>query len=161
MADGGIYLGAADWLFPHWLGAFYPEDMPEAWRMAYYGTQFSCLWLPRGVWRQLPRETVAGWLSDTPPGFRFILETDGPATPGEAAAQAAFPEHLRTRCRMDDPGLFWFDRGVDLRALAEWLRRRVPEGDAYLLSTDGDLTTLERVATLLGLLNIGQAASVG
>lgn len=157
-----FYLGARDWCFPHWPGAFYPEDMPAEWRMAYYNTHYSCLWLAHAVWCRLTPATIAEWLADSRADFRFVLEAGDLATPGEASLAAAFGDKLGMLCRADDPALVWFQAGVDLRALAETLRARARgDGDIYVLSADGDLTTLERVGILLGLLDVGQGSRVG
>ncbi|TCJ18539.1 DUF72 domain-containing protein [Parasulfuritortus cantonensis] len=160
----GVFLGAADWRFPSWDDTFYPAGMPEEWRLAYYNTQFSCLWLPRATWSRLAPATVAEWLADTRDEFRFLLERDANHQDTEAvqACLAAFAPRPALLCGPDDPDVLWFDADVDLRGLGDLLRRRAAEsGATYLLSRDGNLATLAKVNTLLGLLGLGPTGRVG
>ena len=67
--------GVFDWVrFPA-RHDFYPEDMPEAWRMSYYSNEFNsaCLFLS-GL--ESRKEEVLEWLEDLPQGFElsFYLE---------------------------------------------------------------------------------------
>lgn len=160
VVEHDVFLGSADWQWPHWPGAFYPADLPPDWRLAYYNTQFSCIWLPEVRWRDTPA-AVGEWLADTRADFRFLLEA-GEGTDAGAVAAAGFAAGRVLACRADDPRLVWFAAGVDLRDLAQALQRRaaVP-GETYLLSRDGDLATLDRVANLLAILNLGPGGRVG
>lgn len=153
-------LGAADWCRPDWTSTFYPEGMPDEWRPAYYGTRFSCVWLPLAAWCGASAALVAQWLDDVRADFRFLLEA-GPGAP-DPARLALFGERLGAYCRPDHPDLLWFDAGVDLGDLVAELGRRAGQGGTtYLLSRDGDLATLEKVDTLLGILGGRSRGGVG
>ena len=52
-----------------------------------------------------------------------------------------------------DERITWFDGQSDVRQLAEGLKQW-NDGPCFLLSRDGDLSQLERVRTLLGLLGM-------
>jgi hypothetical protein len=143
--DPGVLLGVSGWEWPDWEDGFYPADMPPEWRLAYYNTQFSCVFVPAAQWRRATDETLRQWEEDTHGQFLFLLEE----VPG-AAVPAPLEE--KGRClSAEDARISWIDRHSDIKALAEVLKR----GNVrYVLSRDGDLSQLERVRTLLGLLGL-------
>jgi hypothetical protein len=147
---------------PDWSGSFYPEGMPPEWRLAYYNSQFSCVWLPHADWAGLQLAAAEEWLGDTGEAFRFLLERGEGDEACEAALLAALVPRLGLLCDAAHPDLRWFDAGVDLRELSTWLRQRIAgDGATYLLSRDGDIATLNEVGTLLGLLGVGSGGRVG
>jgi hypothetical protein len=152
MDNGAVYLGASDWNHPAWLGGFYPADMPEAWQLAYYNTQFSCVWLPYSRWSQADATDMALWRDDTHAGFRFLLEQ--PPAGAVVAPPPVLSDRIGAVCGVDAAYLIWFEAGVDLKALTARIQARASQGPAYLLSRDADLATLDRVGTLLGLLGL-------
>ncbi|MDP2833689.1 MAG: DUF72 domain-containing protein [Pseudomonadota bacterium] len=143
-----VALGADGWDRPEWSDAFYPPDMPEAWRLTYYNTQFDCVFLAAQVWRQADAAVYEAWAADTHEHFLFLLE---------GARPEALPEELAGRARgisRDDPRLLWFDRQTSLKTLAAQLAPLGNEAPLYLLSRDGDLGQVERVRTLLELMGL-------
>lgn len=148
-------LGGAGWDHPHWVGAFYPEDLPPDWRLAYYAHFFGCVLVPPAAWRGA---ALAGWLADTPPDFRFLLE--------EGAGVEAAARLLGARCGgvveaggrlRGGPGceLMFSDAAGDLRELARRLKEpRSPGGEVFLVDPGADLRRLRETATLLGLLGL-------
>lgn len=162
MTTHAFRLGAQDWLHPDWTGPLYPSDMPAEWRPAYFNLRFACVWLPHAVWSQAAPETVAEWLDETGAEFRFLLESAAAETPEARRRLDCFAPRLGAHCAADHPDLLWFDAGTDLRAFSgELLRRAGAEGATYVLSRDGDLTTIDKVATVLDLLGLGRAGQVG
>lgn len=147
-----VYLGTRDWRHEPWVGGFYPEDMPEDWRFAFYATQFSCVWLEAAQWRGAAPDEVRTWLEEAPEGFRFLLQR----APG--VGPAPLPDVWASdRCvslEEEDGHIVWFDPGSDLRVVSERVRGAGPDGPVYLLSRDNDLAAVERVRTLLELLGI-------
>ena len=136
--------------------------MPEEWRLAYYNTQFSCVWLPHAVWSRLPPATLENWLNETREEFRFLLEAGEAIAADEQALLDVLAPRLGGYCRADAPDLYWFDSSVDLRALAAVIQgRATAEGAIFLLSRDGDIATLNKVDALLALLGVGPWGRVG
>lgn len=72
-----INLGAYGWLHPHWLNTFYPEDLPEDWRLGYYSNEFSTVLVPARYWQGLHVDVCQDWLDDVHPGFQFFIECNG------------------------------------------------------------------------------------
>lgn len=154
-------LGAAGWEHPQWTAAFYPEDLPPDWRLAYYAHFFGCVLAPAAAWRGA---ALAGWLADTPEHFRFLLE-DGP---GAAAAQ----RELGARCAgvveaggrlRGGPGceLVFLDEAGTPRNLARRLKApRPPGAEVCLVDRQADLGRLREAATLLELLGLACGPSL-
>ncbi len=141
-----VFLGAMDWRHPTWVGAFYPADMPEEWRLAFYSSQFSCVWLAPESWNAVAAAEMAAWREDVHSRFRFLLAADETSELPLALADKA------TFVIPGDSRLVWFDRGSDLKALAEEIREREETPELFLICADGDLGQLERVRTLLELM---------
>lgn len=79
----GIEVIARGWDRPEWCGAFYPEDLPQEWRLSYFANVFHAVLIPLDAWRQAVPGVLAAWAADVPEGFRFYLEVSpnacGPA----------------------------------------------------------------------------------
>ncbi|OYY92569.1 MAG: hypothetical protein B7Y41_15430 [Hydrogenophilales bacterium 28-61-23] len=138
-----VRLGALGWSDPAWRGTFYPADMPDEWRLTYFNTQFNCVFLAQADWRRASSDQLAQWNADTHEQFVFLLE-------GEAAQPA--PEALAGKAllmRPDDPAILWFTRNSSLKQLAGALSENAVAMPHFLVSRDGDLGQMERVATLL------------
>ena len=142
-----VLLGARGWRWRQWVNAFYPAEMPLEWRLAFYNTQFDCVFLPAEMWRRATRRQLAQWAEDTRDQFVFLLE---------GGVETSIPEEIRHRAlclQAQDARITWFDGQSDIRLLAAVLEQ-VREGPHFLLSRDGDLRQLERVRTLLQLMGV-------
>jgi hypothetical protein len=64
------------WSHPSWNGEFYPDDLPEDWRLAFYSNEFRAVVVPLSVWSGLDPVEVERWVEDTPEEFVFYLEVD-------------------------------------------------------------------------------------
>lgn len=40
-----LRVGTVGWCRPAWCAAYYPEDLPTDWRLAYYANDANCVWL--------------------------------------------------------------------------------------------------------------------
>lgn len=69
-----IALGAWGWTHPGWVGSFYPEDLPEAWRLTFYSNEYEAVGLRAADWLAPDPDILRGWVDDTREGFRFVLE---------------------------------------------------------------------------------------
>jgi len=139
-----MMLGVKGWDDQRWGREFYPEGMPEAWRLTYFNTQFACLYLQSADWQAASVDRMRGWAEDTHAQFRFLLE---------GAGDQPVPEPLAGRAvvmREHDPAIAWFDRRTGLRDLTA--RLGAEPSVKYVLSRDADLGQIERVRTLLELL---------
>ncbi len=146
--DRLVLLGVAGWEWPTWTEIFYPDDMPEDWRLTYYNTQFSCVFLAAARWQRLGQAEWRQWAEDTHDRFLFLLE-------GEVGQSVPSVLQDRALCLpATDPRILWCDATNELKALAAQLQQAQP-GSRFLISRDGDIAQLERVRTLLQLLGAG------
>ena len=148
-----VRLGALDWRFPAWREAFYPADMPQEWQLTYFNTQYNCTFLEQAVWQQASEAEITQWHADTHERFRFLLEADANHTLPPALADKAL---LISR---SDARIVWFSRDTSLKELAAKLTPDTVSPETagsvqYLISLDGDLEQLERVATLLEVMGL-------
>lgn len=67
------------WDSPEWAG-FFPEGLPEEWRLGFFANEFRALLLPAGL---LAR--VAEAADDVPGGFRYFLDLRDGTVPDPAA----------------------------------------------------------------------------
>lgn len=162
MRRGSVCLGATLWTEPHWQEGLYPSDLPADWRLAYYNTQFDCVWLAYPTWHEACPEDARQWMEDTRSEFRFLLEAGADEDAGDAEIRSILATRLAAHCAADHPDLLWFDARSNLRGLTAELQARVASGrTTWLLSRDGNLATIERLRTLLGLLDFGYGDGVG
>ncbi|RUM93265.1 MAG: hypothetical protein DSZ27_00455 [Thiomicrospira sp.] len=70
-----LIIGTQGWESESWLDSFYPEDMPEDWRLDYYSNFFECVLVEESVWRSWSEEMLEE-LADMLEGesFWFFLE---------------------------------------------------------------------------------------
>ncbi|MET0024770.1 MAG: hypothetical protein ABW085_10945 [Sedimenticola sp.] len=84
MQDGTeLLIGARDWEHPAWCGDFYPDDLPEDWRLTYYANEFMSVLLPAERWVDAREEAVEEWCDSVHDRFTFFLELPG----GEGAVE--------------------------------------------------------------------------
>lgn len=147
-----VRLGAVGWSNPAWSETFYPADMPQEWQLTYFNTQFHCVFLPQAFWRQASSDQIAQWNADTHAQFRFLLESTK-----EAVVQPSLPAELGEKAELvqpDDAALLWFTRDSSLKDLAAALSGNSGVAPRYVISRDGDLGQMERVATLLEVMGL-------
>ncbi len=148
MENGCVRLGSLGWSNPAWRETFYPADMPEEWQLTYFNTQFNCVFLERSVWQQASPDQLAQWNADTHEQFVFLLESEASLPqPAELAGKALL-------MRRDDPRVLWFSRDSALKDLAAALSGNSGVMPRFLISSDGDLGQMERVATLLEVMGL-------
>lgn len=69
-----VRIGCSGFLYNHWRGKFYPEDLPRIHWLEYYSKHFSTVELNVTFYRLPGREVFAKWYSSTPEDFLFSLK---------------------------------------------------------------------------------------
>jgi uncharacterized protein YecE (DUF72 family) len=69
-----IWVGTSGYNYPEWKGSFYPADLSAAKMLAYYAQRFRTVEINYTFYRMPNAKTLAGWVAETPPGFRFTLK---------------------------------------------------------------------------------------
>lgn len=79
-ADLRLRVGTSGWAYRHWLGRFYPRDLPSARMLAFHSRRFSTVEVNSTYYREPTAQTVRAWREQTPPGFRVTLKMPGAVT---------------------------------------------------------------------------------
>ncbi|MEZ5453925.1 MAG: hypothetical protein R3E93_14085 [Thiothrix sp.] len=90
-----LSLAGYGWMPADWPMVFYPDDLPESWRVSYYANEFNSILLPAEGWRK-PLLEAAFWQSEVTPDFRFYLEITQQLLQGDGwvEVQAAVERYL-------------------------------------------------------------------
>lgn len=73
MSAHTILIGTCGWQYPQWNETYYPEGIPEDWRLAYYGNEYPVVLVPVGYWSH-GMSAIESWLAETDTSPRFICE---------------------------------------------------------------------------------------
>lgn len=147
-----FYVGSVGWEHPQWEGGFYPDELPPEWRLTFYNTAFSCVYLAYEEWSGCDLQTLHAWVEDTLEQFRFVLE---PNPAGLSGGDKARLEVLAPRIDPLDGQVVWLEIRPDLRRLAGELKKLAGHtGPVYLISRDSDLDAMNQVKTLLEIMGV-------
>jgi uncharacterized protein YecE (DUF72 family) len=73
---GKLFIGTSGWLYPHWKGNFYPEDLKTKDQFRFYQQHFDTVELNNSFYRLPGRETFLKWKKTTKPGFIFSVKAN-------------------------------------------------------------------------------------
>jgi uncharacterized protein YecE (DUF72 family) len=71
---GKIYIGTSGWLYDHWRGIFYPEEVSKTRWFDYYAEHFDTVELNVSFYRLPKKETFIGWWEKSPKNFLFAVK---------------------------------------------------------------------------------------
>ena len=69
-----LLIGAKGWNHENWQGQFYPDDIPDDWRLTYYANEFQTVLVPESDWVNSDNDSIEQWLDDTDDSFVFYFE---------------------------------------------------------------------------------------
>ena len=69
-----IHIGTCAWAFEDWRGVFYPPDLPPRRWLHWYARTFNAVEVDSTFYATPAPATVARWLSEAPPHFRFTCK---------------------------------------------------------------------------------------
>lgn len=69
-----LFLGTSGWVYEHWRGVFYPEDLPQSEWFDYYAKRFDTVEINYSFYRLPSRKTFENWREGAPPGFVFTVK---------------------------------------------------------------------------------------
>lgn len=143
-----LYSGTVGWTGSDQFCAFYPEDMPEDWKLAYYNTQFRCVYLPVNIWAHFKEADISVLHDETRDGFRFVL---GRSTENDKIINI---NNLSDKfVAEDEVDLCWLNQTVTMRELAGRMQSAIKTGHPlYLISHDYDWALLRQVNELIEVL---------
>jgi uncharacterized protein YecE (DUF72 family) len=69
-----VRIGTSGWIYDHWKGVVYPENLPKRAWLAFYATLFDTVEINASFYH-LPKETAfTRWYTETPPSFLFAVK---------------------------------------------------------------------------------------
>jgi len=72
--NGQVHIGTSGWSFRDWKGVFYPKDLPDKERFAYYTRFFDCAEI-NSTYYAIPKPKVFETLAESAPeGFQFLVK---------------------------------------------------------------------------------------
>jgi hypothetical protein len=171
-----LLLGFSGW--PLVWPDYFPEDLPEDWRLAYYSNDADALVLSADELHAIDVDDLEEWCDDLPDYFRFYLKVDAVADVsagyleviGEHLGAFLLPEsaskadHDRSWVTMADgcwgesgqPRLVFLNyEQTDLRSMRELLQKLPKELEALILNREiSDPRSLAELKTLTQLLGV-------
>ncbi len=134
-----ILIGTRGWDRPDWSGGFYPEALPDDWRLGYYVNHLRAVLVPADTVARADAAAVRAWSEDAYEEFRFVVEVP-----------AASPDisRLVAPIRSQVAGLLLC---APAAVEAGWLAARLQELTA-LLPACVDIAVAARTPELLGVL---------
>jgi uncharacterized protein YecE (DUF72 family) len=69
-----MWVGTSGYNYPEWRGTFYPEKLPAAKMLPYYGERFSTVEINNTFYKTPNRQTLEGWSRATPERFKLTLK---------------------------------------------------------------------------------------
>ncbi|MCB1722070.1 MAG: hypothetical protein H6959_08495 [Chromatiaceae bacterium] len=118
-ADGRVRLrlGTVGWERADWLRDYYPADIPDDWRLAYYANDCDCVLIPRALWERGDPSALGAQIDEAPGTLRCFVEV------GDVRPRACpLTDRLRPGCDVlltasPDPGFEhlpqWVADGAD------------------------------------------------
>src|SRR5258705_8373209 len=84
-----IRVGTSGYSYKEWKGTFYPEDLPAAKMLPYYGERFDSVEINNTFYRMPPAAVGAEWGEQVPDGFTFVLKAPQRITHSKKLADAS------------------------------------------------------------------------
>jgi len=69
-----IRTGTCGWNHDDWVYAFYPDDLPDDWRLSYYSNEFDTVLVPVHGLDSITSQEAEQWYEDTRDDFLFFIK---------------------------------------------------------------------------------------
>ena len=152
MRNFNVYTGTVGWEHADWNGGFYPDDLPEDWRLSFYNTQFRCAYLPYPVWHQASDAVVASWLRETQEDFHFVLGLPEKQSDDWARQTVRFGHRGKMEKGLE---IVWIDPLTSLRELAGRIKQSSETSqNLYLIAKSDGLAQLRQIGELIEVMGV-------
>ncbi len=95
---GACRIGTSGWVYPHWRGSFYPENLPQRLWLDYYTARFDTVELNNSFYRLPSAAAFEVWRKRAPEGFTFAVKA------------SRFLTHMKKLKDPEGPLRLFFDR---------------------------------------------------
>lgn len=104
----GLRIGLKGFRDEPWIEGFFPNDLPEEWRLSYYANEFCALTINARDWMALDAADVEEWLEERGTRFELLLLNADAAGLDRAALLGRLDvSAVRARCVEGSDGGFW------------------------------------------------------
>ena len=161
MPRGEVRIGTSGYVYEHWWGEFYPEDLAAKDRFAYYARRFDTVEVNNTFYRLPSEKVVQGWADAAPRGFVYAFKASRYIThmkrlkPGGSYGRPVetLLERMSPIGGHLGPILFQLppQMGMDVERLSAFLRR-LPRSDGarFVFEFRNDSWYVDEVLDLLG-----------
>lgn len=150
-----IHVGTSGWIYGHWEGIFYPEDLSQGEYLPFYADSFSTVEINNTFYRLPEAGTVENWEERAPEGFLFAVKANRYITHMKNLLDPEEPvERMMDRIRRleDKLGPILFQLPPQWNVNAERLRNFVavlPEGYQHVFEFRNSTWYTEEVYEIL------------
>lgn len=71
---GNVRIGTSGWVYPHWKGVYYPQDLPQKGWFGHYSRDFDTVEINNTFYRLPKPETFEHWGEVAPPDFLYTFK---------------------------------------------------------------------------------------
>jgi uncharacterized protein YecE (DUF72 family) len=71
-----VWIGCSGYVYKHWRGAFYPQDLPESRWLSHYAQFFPTVELNNTHYMLPSEKTFEGWRDNSPEGFLYAVKAN-------------------------------------------------------------------------------------
>lgn len=86
-----VRIGCSGWIYKHWRGLFYPEDLPVKDWFAFYAATFDTVEINNSFYRLPKPEVCAAWRDQASPGFCYAMKANRYLTQSKKLKDAGEP----------------------------------------------------------------------
>src|SRR5689334_10905370 len=72
--EPSLWIGTSGWVYPHWMGVFYPPKLPGERQLPFYAERFPTVEVNYSFYRLPGRAVFESWRRDSPEGFLFAVK---------------------------------------------------------------------------------------
>lgn len=72
--ETSIHIGTSGWLYKHWKGRFYPDNLAEKKYLKYYSEHFLTVEVNSSFYHLLKNESTLNWVKSVPKNFVFAIK---------------------------------------------------------------------------------------
>ena len=147
-------MGVCGWDHEHWLGTFYPDDLPEDWRLSYYANEFSTVLVEEDMWRSKLSE-LDEWADEVSEDFLFYLQSSLDEPPEIIKIKQQLGSHFAGIVGESSNSVMIEFSSKNLREWREWLEQNAAQLDAiFLLDENLSAKQLSDFKSLVEMLNL-------
>ena len=89
--DHQVHVGCSGWVYKHWRGIFYPDDLPQRRWFEYYAAHFDTVEINNSFYRLPAAETLDFWRTQAPEHFCYAVKANRFITQAKKLKDAAEP----------------------------------------------------------------------